>query len=140
VAFLHWSLLFVLSGDVLAQVMSISLSFGRSFAEPGQLVQPRKRFGGHQLNRPITCMNAGTSMRTSVASTSTAGVSPRPNIRMNDTCAAVNAANEIDMISAAAVMTRPVCASPGATLSSLSTRVWLDAGQYSRIRDTRNTS
>ncbi len=47
-------------------------------------------------------------MRTSVASTSTASVRPRPNIRMNDTLAAISAANEIDMISAAAVMMRPV--------------------------------
>ena len=66
-------------------------------------------------------MNAGTrTIRTSVASTSTASVRPSPNIRMNDTLAAINAAKEIDMISAAAVMTRPVRAIPRATLSSLS--------------------
>ncbi len=58
-------------------------------------------------------MNAGTSsIRTRVASTSTANVSPRPNIRMFDTCAAINAANDIDISNAAAVITRPVWATP----------------------------
>src|SRR6201997_846135 len=69
-------------------------------------------------------MNAGTrTIRTSVASASTAKVKPSPNIRMNDTCAAISAANEIDMISAAAVITRPVRAIPKTTLSSLLARV-----------------
>ena len=87
-------------------------------------------------------MNAGTStIRTSVASTSTASVSPSPNIRMNDTCAAISAANEIDITSAAAVITRPVRASPSATLSSLSARRRArSASQNSRMRETRNTS
>ena len=54
-------------------------------------------------------MNAGTrTRRTRVASTSTARVRPTPNIRMNDTLAAISAAKEIAMISAAAVITRPV--------------------------------
>ena len=44
------------------------------------------------------------------------------------------------MISAAAVITRPVWATPSATLSSLSACVRLEASQYSWIRDTRNTS
>ena len=66
-------------------------------------------------------MNAGTStIRTSVASTRTASVRPNPNKRMNDTWAAMSAANEIDITSAAAVITRPVRATPSATLSSLS--------------------
>jgi hypothetical protein len=44
-------------------------------------------------------MYAGTSIiRTSIASTSTATVSPNPNNRITDTCAAVSAANEITMI------------------------------------------
>ena len=65
--------------------------------------------GAHQFHLPITCMNAGTStVRTRVASTRMARVRPRPNIRMNDTWAAVSAANEIDITRAAAVMTRPV--------------------------------
>jgi hypothetical protein len=39
-------------------------------------------------------MNAGTrTIRTRVASTRIATVKPTPNIRMNDTCAAVSAAN-----------------------------------------------
>ena len=68
-------------------------------------------------------MNAGTStIRTSVASTRTASVRPSPNSRMNATLAAISAANEIDMINAAAVTTRPVRAMPSATLSSLSAR------------------
>ena len=79
-------------------------------------------------------------MRTSVASPTMANVKPRPNIRMNDTWAAIIAANEIDMINAAAVITRPVWATPSATLSSLSAGVRLEASQYSWIRDTRNTS
>ena len=96
-------------------------------------------------------MNAGTStIRTKVASASTASVRPRPNIRMNDTCAAISAANDIDITSAAAVITRPVRANPSATLSSLAARAAAgvgvagrpapDASQYSRILETRNTS
>ena len=70
---------------------------------------PASGLGAHQLNLPITRMNAGTRiMRTSVASPTMANVKPRPNIRMNDTWAAIIAANEIDMINAAAVITRPV--------------------------------
>ena len=86
-------------------------------------------------------MKAGTRMsRTRVASTRIASVRPTPNIRMNDTCAAISAAKEIDITNAAAVMTRPVRASPRATLSSMSARVrWL-ANQYSRIRAIRKTS
>jgi hypothetical protein len=54
-------------------------------------------------------MNAGTStIRTRVASTRIASVRPSPNIRMTVTWAAINAAKEIDMMSAAAVMIRPV--------------------------------
>src|SRR6201997_2377837 len=69
-------------------------------------------------------MNAGTrTIRTSVASASTAKVRPSPNIRMNDTCATMRAANEIDITSAAAVITRPVRAIPKTTLSLLSARV-----------------
>ena len=86
-------------------------------------------------------MNAGSStIRTSVASTRIASVRPSPNIRMNDTCAPISAANEMDMITAAAVTTRPVRAMPSATLSSLSARVRAEFTQNSRIRDTRKTS
>jgi hypothetical protein len=90
---------------------------------------------------PNTGINAGSStIRTSVASAATASVRPTPNIRMNDTCAAINAANEIDITRAAAVTTRPVRATPSATLSSLSARVRPDASQNSRIRETTKTS
>ena len=75
-----------------------------------------------------------------MASTNTATVNPTPKIRMKDTCAAIRAANAMDMISAAAVTTRPVRARPSATLSSLSARVCAEFSQYSRIRASRNTS
>ena len=79
--------------------------------------------GAHQFHRPRMRMKAGTRIsRTKVASTRIASVRPTPNIRMNDTCAAIRAAKEIDMTSAAAVMTRPVRATPSATLSSMSAR------------------
>lgn len=97
--------------------------------------------GAHQLNRPITCMKAGTSsIRTRVASASTASARPSPNIRMNETSAAISAAKEIDMISAAAVMTRAVCVNPSATLSSLSALVRPERTQYSWMRASRKTS
>ena len=42
--------------------------------------------GAHQFDRPISCMNDGSSaIRTRVASTSTASVNPSPKIRMKDT-------------------------------------------------------
>ena len=82
-------------------------------------------------------MNAGTSTsRTNVASTRIASVRPVPNNRMTDTWAAINAANEIAMISAAAVITRPVPARPPRMACSL-LRV---RSQTSRIRLTRKTS
>ena len=69
-------------------------------------------------------MKAGSStIRTSVASTSTASVRPSPSIRMNCTWAPNRAANDIDITRAAAVITRPVRANPSATLLSLSARV-----------------
>ena len=57
---------------------------------------------------------------------------------MNDTSAAISAANEMHMTNAAAVTTRPVRAIPSATLSSLLR--WPDCSQYSRMRETKNTS
>ena len=65
-------------------------------------------------------MNAGTSsIRTNVASIKTASANPSPSIRMNVTWATINAPKEIAISNAAAVMTRPVRATPSATLSSL---------------------
>jgi len=44
-------------------------------------------FGAHQHPVPSQRTNAGSkTIRTNVASTITASVSPTPNIRMNDTC------------------------------------------------------
>ena len=63
-----------------------------------------------------------------------------PTGHMGARAAAINAANEMHISSAAAVTTRPMRARPSATLSSLSARVRPDDSQYSRIRDTRNTS
>jgi hypothetical protein len=61
--------------------------------EPKPAVQAGQLLGAHQLARPSTCVNAGTRIiRTRVASTRIARVSPTPNIRMNDTCAAISAA------------------------------------------------
>ena len=95
-------------------------------------------------------MNAGTkTIRTRVASASTASVRPRPAIRINETCAAISPANDIDITKAAAVTTRPVRATPSATLSSLAAcasagvvarPVAPEASQYSRILETRKTS
>ena len=97
--------------------------------------------GAHQLTRPSTFMNAGTNnIRTIVASIRTANGTPRPNIRMTDTFAAINDANVMAISSAAAVTTRPVWAKPIATLSSLSALVFPDSSQYSRMREIRNTS
>ena len=83
-------------------------------------------------------MVAGTStMRTIVASTRTATASPRPNsliCRMSKP--STKDRNTAIMIAAAAVITRPVVATPLATDSALS-RVRLYS---SRIRDRRNTS
>ena len=65
--------------------------------------------GAHQFHLPITCMNAGTrTTRIKVASTSIARVRPKPNSRITATWAAIRAANEIAIINAAAVITRPV--------------------------------
>ena len=44
------------------------------------------------------------------------------------------------MISAAAVITRPVWATPSATLLSFAPQPRCEASQYSRIREIRNTS
>ena len=82
--------------------------------DPTRSCSQTSGLGAHQFHRPNTCINAGTStIRTRVASTSTATVRPSPNIRMTCTWAAISAANEIDMIRAAAVITRPVRATPG---------------------------
>ena len=86
-------------------------------------------------------MRAGSSsMRTTVASTSTAIARPRPSILTMATWEQSSAAKEMVISNAAAVTTRPVRAKPSATLSSLSWAVRPRCSQYSRIRDNRNTS
>ena len=121
-------------------VGGINFSFSPS-RTPMRSCSHTKGFGAHQFHLPSTCMEAGSStIRTSVASTRTASVRPSPSIRMNCTWAPNRAANDIDITSAAAVITRPVRANPSATLLSLSARVRPDSSQYSRIRASRNTS
>jgi hypothetical protein len=107
-----------------------------ALAEPEPIMQAGQRFGYPPVGPTEHMHHAGTStIRTSVASTSTATVSPNPNSRMNDTCAAIKAAKEMAMISAAAVITRPVWAAPSTTLLSLAPQPRCDASQYSLIRE-----
>src|SRR6476619_2019064 len=107
--------------------------------KPTRRCTTRNGAGAHQLYRPSRCINAGNNnIRTRVASASTASVTPRPNITITDTCAAISVAKDRAINSAAAVTTRPVLAIPRATASSLSTPP--DSSQYSRMREIRNTS
>ena len=80
----------------------------------------------------------GTSiMRTMVASTSTAVASPRPKtLRMCSGSFMTKEAKTQNMMAAAAVMMRPVTASPSATASELSSV----RSHSSRMRDSRKTS
>ena len=80
-------------------------------------------FGIHQLRSPSSSIVAGTStMRTMVASISTAIARPRPNSLSWRSSPRAKAANTQNMISAAAVMTRAVAARPSATAVALSLR------------------
>ena len=51
---------------------------------------------------------------------------------MNETCAGINAANEIDITTAAVVTTRPILAIPKAVLSSIAARVSAAVGRASQ--------
>ena len=83
----------------------------------------RATSGSHQLRSPSSSIVAGTStMRTIVASTSTATASPRPNSFSDRSSPSTNAENTHTMISAAAVITRAVAARPSATAVALSLR------------------
>src|ERR1700722_14226304 len=95
-------------------------------------------FGIHQLTGPRISMMDGTSnMRTMVASTSTAVASPSPKtLRMCSGSFMTKDANTQNMMAAAAVMMRPVTASPSATESELS----FVRSHSSRMRDSRKTS
>jgi len=82
-------------------------------------------------------MVAGTStMRTTVASTSTATAMPRPNSFNWRSTPSTNALKTHTMMSAAAVITRAVTASPSATAEALSPV----RSNSSFMRDSRNTS
>nr|CRL82552.1 hypothetical protein CPGR_05774 [Mycolicibacter nonchromogenicus] len=95
-------------------------------------------------------MKAGTrTIRTRVASASTASVSPSPSIRMKEMCAGISAAKEIDITRAAAVTTRPMPARPRVVLVSMAARASagvrggeaaLAAIRYSCIREIRKIS
>ena len=75
-------------------------------------------------------------MRTTVASTRIAVASPRPNSLIVVASPRMKLPNTVTMISAAAVITRAVDASPSATASALS-----PVRSYSsRMRESRNTS
>jgi hypothetical protein len=81
--------------------------------EPEAIVNSAQPLRRHQFHSPMTCMNAGIdTIRINVASASTASVGPSPNIRKNDTSAAIDAANEMDITTAAAVTTPPGRATP----------------------------
>src|SRR5262249_8484939 len=84
--------------------------------------------GSHQLTSPRTSMRAGTrTIRTTVASISTATASPRPNSLFEFSGASRLDAKTVTMVAAAAVITRAVRASPRVTASSVGApeRPWL---------------
>ena len=77
------------------------------------------------------------TMRTMVASTKTATARPSPNTSSTRTGSLItNDPKTHTMMAAAAVMSRPVLASPSATATVLTPR----RRHSSRIRDSRNTS
>ena len=92
--------------------------------------------GNHQFARPSSVITAGTSrQRTSVASTATATPMPTPNCLTVGSPLMTNAKKTLTMISAADVMTRPVCATPSITAWVLS-RVRSQASLMCVIRKT----
>jgi hypothetical protein len=94
------------------------------------------RRGNHQFARPISWNTAGvTTMRTSVASSSTATAMPSPMTRSTRRSPSTNAVNTQIMMAAADVMTRPVLAMPPATASESPS----PASRRSLIREIRNT-
>ncbi len=109
-------------------------------ARPSTLSRGMIRFsqrGSHQFARPSSSMVAGTStMRTSVASMSTATARPRPMSLMARSSATTKLPNTHTMMAAAAVITRAVDASPSTTARLLSP----ERSYSSLIEDSRNTS
>ncbi|GIU98950.1 MAG: hypothetical protein KatS3mg014_0566 [Actinomycetota bacterium] len=93
--------------------------------------------GSHQLAWPSSTIVAGTStIRTSVASMSTATARPNPIIFTVVLSFSRNARNTAIITSAAEVMTRAVERIPTATLSTVSR----STRYSSRTRERRNTS
>src|SRR5579884_1979681 len=93
--------------------------------------------GSHQFQRPKNAIRLGTSSeRTTVASTKIATASPSPNSCRPTMRPATKPENAAHMITAAAVMMRPVRSRPCATAVTLSA----PRSHVSRIRVTRNTS
>ena len=71
------------------------------------------RTPGHQFHRPIACMNAGTStIRITVASSSTATARPNPRSCIASTRAKAKMPNTRIMMSAAEVITDAVALNP----------------------------
>jgi hypothetical protein len=93
--------------------------------------------GSHQFARPSSVMVDGTStIRTIVASTSTAVARPSPIIFVAGSSSSTNPMKTQIMMSAAEVMTRAVDAMPRMTAAPLSpVRTY-----SSRTRESRNTS
>ena len=98
---------------------------------------PVEPLGIHQFLSPSSSMVAGTSsMRTMVASSSTAVARPTPISLVTRSGSSRKAPNTNTMISAAAVMTRAVAARPSATEVRLSPV----RSHSSFTRERRNTS
>ncbi|RIJ76965.1 hypothetical protein D1871_08250 [Nakamurella silvestris] len=96
-----------------------------------------RALGQYQLRSPRSSMTAGTrSIRTTVASTSTAVARPNPIVFSPRSGKKTNEANTQTMIAAAAVMTLAVRATPSATAV-----LAFPVRRYSsRTREIRNTS
>jgi len=89
----------------------------------GAVPAPRSvsQAGRHQFQRPINRMVAGTSsVRTMVASTTTAMPIPTPTAWMMTDRASPKPKNTVAMIAAAPVIKRPVRSRPTATARALS--------------------
>lgn len=110
---------------------------------PNRSCNHAKVLDAHQFHRPITCINAETR------------TIPHQGIHNHEQAETEHphkntwAANDIDITNSAAVITRPVQATPSATLSSLAAGAWAVLGladraaqeinRYSRSRAIKNT-
>ncbi|CFR65399.1 Uncharacterised protein [Mycobacterium tuberculosis] len=93
--------------------------------------------GAHQQSSPSSFITDGTkNIRTTVASSSSAAISPKARYFIITRSENTNAPATTATISAAAVMMRPVAAVPIRIAS------WVDMprSRASTIRDTKNTS